>query len=80
MFQNRRFFHSWISSFTAFACAGILFLEAGLSVHAASKTELALENNRALPIQSNETPNWPTGPVGRRVCYFNGTGDRRHSL
>ncbi len=63
MFQNRRFFHSWISSFTAFACAGILFLEAGLSVHAASKTELALENNRALPIQSNETPNWPTGPV-----------------
>lgn len=63
MFQNRRFFHSWISTFTAFACAGILFLEAGLSVHAASKTELALENNRALPIQSNETPNWPTGPV-----------------
>lgn len=63
MFKNRLFFHSFIATFMAFTCAGLLFLEAGLSVCAASKTELALENNRALPIQSNETPNWPTGPV-----------------
>lgn len=44
-------------------CASVLFLHSALTASAASKTELALENNRAMPIQSNEVANWPTGPV-----------------
>ena len=50
-------------SFAAFACAGVLFLHSTLTTFAASKTELALEANRAMPIQSNEVANWPAGPM-----------------
>ncbi len=39
-----------------------LLLSQSLPVRADEKEE-ALERNRALPIQSNEVPNWPTGPV-----------------
>lgn len=56
-------FHRCISLLTALACAGVLFSGRGLTASAASKTELALEANRAMEIQSNQVANWPTGPV-----------------
>ncbi len=63
MLKTKPFYHRFISMFTALACAGVLFVHSGLTASAASETELALENNRAMPIQSNEVANWPTGPV-----------------
>lgn len=44
-------------------CAGSLFLSLPAHVFASSEAELLLETNRALPVQSNEIPNWPVGPV-----------------
>ncbi|MDE6925549.1 MAG: D-alanyl-D-alanine carboxypeptidase [Acetatifactor sp.] len=63
MLKTKTLFHRYISGFTALVCAGALFFHSGPAVFAASKTELALENNRAMPIQSNEVANWPAGPV-----------------
>lgn len=57
------YFHRGISLLTALACAGALFSIRGLTACAASKTELALEANRAMEIQSNQVANWPTGPI-----------------
>lgn len=65
MLKNSRFY-KYICSLTAILCAGSLFACSGLSAWAAPDsvdTEAALEANRALPIQSNTVPNWPTGPV-----------------
>ncbi len=55
--------YKFFSLLASLACAGSLLLSSGLTSFAASKTELALEANRAMPIQSNEVANWPTGPV-----------------
>ena len=49
--------------FTAF-CAGALFFSQGLAAFAEpSETEQRLEQQRAMPIQSNQVANWPMGPV-----------------
>ena len=49
---------------SAFAAACSLSLAPGFSSRAETLTEDALlEVNRALPITSNQTENWPTGPV-----------------
>lgn len=40
-----------------------LFCARCLPVHAAQSREERLEEQRAMPIQSNEMENWPTGPV-----------------
>lgn len=49
---------------TAFTCACSLFLSQGIS---ACADELTLDERiaiqRAMTVQSNEVPNWPTGPV-----------------
>ncbi len=49
---------------TALACACSLFLSRGVSARA---DELTLDDRiaaqRAMAVQSNEVPNWPTGPV-----------------
>lgn len=53
----------YIRSAAALLLGGSLFCAQCLSVHAGQSTEERLEEQRAMPIQSNETPNWPTGPV-----------------
>lgn len=62
MLNNKPFFNRYLSILITLICSGALFLSSGLTVSAASQTELALEANRAMPIQSNEVANWPTGP------------------
>lgn len=47
---------------TAFL-TGILTGSIALTASASSDAELRLEAHRALEIQSNQIPNWPTGPV-----------------
>ncbi len=48
----------------AAVCTGSLFLSHGVIAMADSITpEERLQQNRLLPIASNQVPNWPTGPV-----------------
>lgn len=63
--MSAKIFHKYIRLFAAVLCAGSLALSPALPVEAQAPTaaELALAANRALPVQSNEVPNWPTGPV-----------------
>lgn len=53
----------YIRSAAALLLGSSLFCAQCLPVHAGQSTEERLEEQRAMPIQSNETPNWPTGPV-----------------
>ncbi len=48
---------------TALLCAGALSLAPISQAQALSDIELRLEEQRAMTIQSNEIPDWPTGPV-----------------
>lgn len=63
--MSAKIFHKYIRLFAAVLCAGSLALSPALPVEAQAPTaaELALAANRALPVQSNEVPNWPAGPV-----------------
>ena len=63
MRKNKSFFHKYTSGFITVVCICALFFHSGTAVCAASRTELALETNRSLPIQSNDVANWPAGPV-----------------
>lgn len=57
-------FHRCLTALTAVLCAGGLFLSQSLPVLAAALTaEERLEQNRALPVESNQVENWPAGPV-----------------
>lgn len=47
----------------AFICAYALYLNTCLTTFAVTDAEALLEANRAMPIQSNQVANWPTGPV-----------------
>lgn len=47
----------------AAVCAGSLFFGHAASALAAEDAQMRLEANRALTVQSNEVPGWPTGPV-----------------
>lgn len=48
----------------AFTCAILLFCSQGITARADQNTiEARLESQRAMTVQSNEVPNWPTGPV-----------------
>ncbi len=62
--MSAKLFHKYIRLF-AVLCAGSLALAPALPVEAQapSAAELLLAANRALPVQSNEVPNWPAGPV-----------------
>lgn len=63
---RKRFFHRDFRCFPRLAaavCAIGLFFAAVLPARASSDAELALEANRGLPVQSNEVPNWPAGPL-----------------
>ncbi len=53
----------YIRSAAALLLGGCLFCMQSLPVRAEQSKEERLEEQRAMPIQSNETPNWPTGPV-----------------
>lgn len=47
-----------------FACVAMLLLSWGSKAFAAPATqEESLDDRRALPVQSNEIPNWPIGPT-----------------
>ena len=63
--MSAKLFHKYIRLFAAVLCAGSLALAPALPVEAQapSAAELLLAANRALPVQSNEVPNWPAGPV-----------------
>lgn len=63
--MSAKLFHKYIRLFAAVLCAGSLALAPALPVkaQAPSAAELLLAANRALPVQSNEVPNWPAGPV-----------------
>ena len=61
--KRRTNFHRCVSHFTAIICAGMLFLNSCLTALADNDAEILLETNRAMPIQSNQVANWPTGPV-----------------
>lgn len=58
----RQFRHTCLSVLAA-ALAGSLFLGSPITGLADSDTEQRLEEQRAMPVQSNEIPNWPNGPV-----------------
>lgn len=49
---------------TAFACACCLLFSQGITAHAEPMSmEDRIAAQRAMTVQSNEVPNWPTGPV-----------------
>lgn len=57
-------FQKYIRLVTALLLGGSLLCSQALSVCADTQSnEDRLEAQRAMAIQSNETPNWPTGPV-----------------
>ncbi len=58
-----RSFHTKYIRLLAAFCAGCLLCAPPLNAGAASDSQLQLEHNRSLPIQSNEVADWPTGPV-----------------
>ena len=63
MHKKRSNFHRWFSLFSAVLYACVLFSNTCLTVLADIDAESLLEANRAMPIQSNQVANWPTGPV-----------------
>lgn len=62
IFHTKRCFYKWTALLAAVVCAGTVFFQDSLTAFAATGEEL-LEINRALPVQSNEIENWPTGPT-----------------
>lgn len=63
-FKNRKKRNRYTALLTALSCACGLFLSHGISARADTPSmdeRVALQ--RAMPVQSNEVPNWPTGPV-----------------
>lgn len=63
-FKSGKFKKRYIALFTALTCACSMFFSQGISARADNLTvdeRIALQ--RAMPVQSNEVPNWPTGPV-----------------
>ena len=61
--RERSNLYRYVSLLTAIICAGALFLNSCLTALADENAEILLETNRAMPIQSNQVANWPTGPV-----------------
>lgn len=63
-FEIKKIINRYTALLTAFICAFSLFLSQGISACADNLTldeRIALQ--RAMTVQSNEVPNWPTGPV-----------------
>ena len=63
MWKQMRSFRTKYIRLLAAVCAGCLLCAPPMNAGAASDSELFLEHNRSLPIQSNEVPDWPTGPA-----------------
>ena len=62
--KKKLLFQKYIRSVAALLLSGSLFCSQVLSVCADTQSnEERLEAQRAMAIQSNETPNWPAGPV-----------------
>lgn len=62
--KKKLLFQKYIRSVAALLLSGSLFCSQALSVCADTQSnEERLEAQRAMAIQSNETPNWPAGPV-----------------
>lgn len=62
---RKQFLYSYIRFFTAAVCTCGLLFRPAVPVRAAelSDAQQRLEENRSLPVQSNEVPGWPAGPV-----------------
>ncbi len=57
-------FHKCVHVLTALACTGGLFFQSAISAGALTEEQEArLETQRAMEVQSNLVPNWPTGPL-----------------
>lgn len=66
MFQHRLrhpYLHKAFRPLTAAAVVCCLFFSDAAAVSAAPSREESIAANQALPIQSNEVENWPSGPV-----------------
>ncbi len=64
MIRNKKFSsYSYITRGLALLCAGVMLLSQSSLSHAASYKEERIAEHRALPIRSNQTENWPEGPV-----------------
>ncbi len=66
MFQHRLrhpYLHNAFRPLAAAAVACCLFFSDAAAVSAAPSREESIAANQALPIQSNEVENWPSGPV-----------------
>ncbi|MCM1057628.1 MAG: D-alanyl-D-alanine carboxypeptidase [Firmicutes bacterium] len=62
--NKKRYTALFTALFTALAWACSLFLTQGLTARADTLSiDERIDQNRALPVQSNEVPNWPAGPV-----------------
>lgn len=63
--SGKHLIHKYIRLFAAALCAGSLVLAPAIRACASAPTaaEQLLETNRSLPVQSNEVPGWPAGPV-----------------
>lgn len=63
-FKNRKKRNRYTAFLTALSCACGLFLSHGISARADTPSmDERVTLQRAMPVQSNEVPNWPTGPV-----------------
>ncbi|MCM1193944.1 MAG: D-alanyl-D-alanine carboxypeptidase [Butyrivibrio sp.] len=64
IFRIKKNKKQYTALFTALACACSLFLLPGMTARADTLSiDERIEQNRALPVQSNTVPNWPAGPV-----------------
>lgn len=61
--RHKKALNIYIRKLAAAACACGMFLCGVLPASAVTEIEARLEEQRAMPIQSNEVENWPVGPV-----------------
>ena len=63
MLRNKKtFINKYITPAVAVLCAGAMFFSQGFQVHASTKEE-RIAAHRVMPVESNQTENWPEGPV-----------------
>ena len=64
LYSHEQKFHKYLTAPLTAVLAVILFLSQGYPVLADNLTaDERLELQRAMPIESNQVPNWPAGPV-----------------
>ena len=63
MLHKQHFLNKYFCRSFAFFCAGLLFWSEGLTVRAEMTKEERIAVHQAMPVESNQIPNWPEGPV-----------------